>query len=132
MSTATKILAEYRDTFIHILPQSSQFPSLSAEVLKVFGSACTHSYLLPALHLARLVKTPTEIELIRKANAISSRAHEVVMRLLGRDAAGLIRGPEAGLVMPESWRIEKQAEAEAVFVASCRREGSVHFESRIG
>jgi len=29
-------------------------------------------------------------------------------------------------LMPGEWLIEKEAEAEAIFVASCRREGSVH------
>ncbi|KAG9031407.1 hypothetical protein FRB95_002771 [Tulasnella sp. JGI-2019a] len=127
ISVATTFLAGYRDTIIHTLPQATQFPALSTEFLKSFGSSSTPAYLLSALSLSRLIKTPHEIELIRKANAISSRAHEVVMRLLGRDAAGLIRGPqENGLTMPDAWRIEKEAEAEAVFVASCRREGAVH------
>lgn len=124
ISVATTFLAEYRDTIVHTLPQTAHFPALSTEFLQSFGSSCTPAYLLSALSLARLIKTPHEIELIRRANAISSRAHEVVMRLLGRDAAGLIQGPqEGGLTMPDAWRIEKEAEAEAVFVASCRREG---------
>ncbi|KAG8848877.1 hypothetical protein FRB96_001009 [Tulasnella sp. 330] len=127
ISAATTFLAEYRDTVIHTLPQTAQFPAPSPEFVKSFGSSSTPAYLLSALSLARLIKTPHEIELIRKANAISSRAHEVVMRLLGRDAAGLIQGPrEGGAIMPDAWRIEKEAEAEAVFVASCRREGAVH------
>ena len=33
------------------------------------------------------------------------------------------RSREGKLVMPGEWRIEKEAEAEAAFVASCRREG---------
>ncbi|KAG8891623.1 hypothetical protein FRB99_003444 [Tulasnella sp. 403] len=48
------------------------------------------------------------------------------MRVLGKDAAGLIRGQKEGVVVPGEWRIEKEAEAEAIFVASCRREGAVH------
>ena len=119
---STYLLAN-SSTLIHTLPKSSAFPSLPVEFLQNFESASTPSYLISALHLARLIKTPAEIELIRKANAISSRAHEVIMRLLGRDANGLIQGQANGAVMPAQWRIEKEAEAEAVFVASCRREG---------
>ncbi|KDQ21890.1 hypothetical protein BOTBODRAFT_169072 [Botryobasidium botryosum FD-172 SS1] len=113
---------------LHVLP-AKLFPPLPTELLESkYASLATSEYLLPALHKARLIKTPYEIELMRTANGISSRAHEVVMRLLGRDAAGV--GADSvsagGVVMPAQWRIEAEAEAEAVFVASCRREGSRH------
>jgi len=39
------------------------------------------------------------------------------------------KGKGAGVVrplLPGEWLIEKEAEAEAIFVASCRREGAVH------
>ncbi|KAJ3752867.1 hypothetical protein EV360DRAFT_88325 [Lentinula raphanica] len=47
-------------------------------------------FLLPALHQARLIKDQQEIDWIRKANEISSRAHEVVMRVLGKAVKGAI------------------------------------------
>lgn len=123
LSTLTTIVAQCPDALIHTLPAIPQFPSLSKNFASNFGGSTTAAYLLSALHLARLIKTPYEIELIRKANAISSRAHEVIMRVLGKDAKGLILGQDEGVVMPDQWRIEKEAEAEAIFVASCRREG---------
>lgn len=46
------------------------------------------------------------------------------MRLLGKAVRGLIpkeSGDKPSL--PGEWRIEHEAEAEAIFVASCRREG---------
>ena len=62
-----------------------------------------------------------------KQNEISSRAHEIVMRLLGRAVRkAIVREPGAGVerpLLPGEWLIEKEAEAEAVFVASCRCEG---------
>ena len=50
------------------------------------------------------------------------------MRLLGKHAKDDILGVESvkdKLTMPSDWRIEREAEAEAAFVAACRREGSV-------
>ena len=68
-----------------------------------------------------------EVAEIKHANDISSRAHETVMRVLGQGVKGLIkRGEGAGVtrpLLPGEWLIEKEAEAEALFVASCRREG---------
>jgi len=94
------------------------------------GPAVTDAYLLRAVSLARLTKDETEIELIRKANAISSRAHEVVMRVLGKAVKNKLSTlgkaqKEDALLLPGDWLIEKEAEAEAIFVASCRREGWV-------
>ncbi|KAF8971125.1 metallopeptidase family M24-domain-containing protein [Flammula alnicola] len=105
----------------HTLPRNSPlFPILPSEytqqVLTADG-AVTDLYLLSALHHARLTKDAHEIAAIKHANEISSRAHEVVMRVLGKAVKGKIEaGSGAG----------KEAEAEAIFVASCRREGSVH------
>jgi Xaa-Pro dipeptidase len=101
----------------------------------------TDAFLLGALHRARLVKDEDEIALIRcvpflshlssvnppcrKACEISSRAHETVMRVLGlgvRKGAPKFKKPQGALLMPSEWLIEKEAEAEALFVASCRRE----------
>jgi Xaa-Pro dipeptidase len=117
-------LTTYTDAILHVLP-SVNFPPLPQDISSKFEQKFERRYLLFALHQARLIKTPEEIALIRKANAISSRAHEVVIRLLGRYADGLVHGPHPG-AMPDLWRIEKEQEAEAVFVASCRREGAVH------
>ncbi|KJA20087.1 hypothetical protein HYPSUDRAFT_43740 [Hypholoma sublateritium FD-334 SS-4] len=130
------------DTFIkalpgalfHTLPRNSPlFPTLAAEytqqVLSADG-AVTDLYLLSALHHARLIKDDYEVAEINTANEISSRAHEVVMRVLGAAVKGKIQASEgAGVarpLLPGEWLIEKEAEAEAIFVASCRREGSVH------
>jgi Xaa-Pro dipeptidase len=54
------------------------------------------------------------------------------MRLLGQGAKdklvsrngknGATKGTST-LIMPSEWRIGKEAEAEAIFVATCRREG---------
>lgn len=122
---------------VHILPQTVLFPNIPATLLAALSTSVAGltsppsiRYLLPALHAARLIKTPYEIELIREANAISSRAHEVIMRVLGKDqkeVGGKVSTKKAtSAVLPGQWRIEKEAEAEAVFVASCRREGAVH------
>lgn len=90
----------------------------------------TDGYLLNALHQARLIKTSDELQLIKKANEISSRAHETVMRVLGAAVRGAITkakgAGETRPLLPGEWLIEKEAEAEAIFVASCRREGSIH------
>jgi len=52
------------------------------------------------------------------------------MRVLGAAVRGVItKGKGAGEtrpLLPGEWLIEKEAEAEAIFVASCRREGSIH------
>ena len=51
------------------------------------------------------------------------------MRVLGAAVkGGIVAGAGAGVerpLLPSEWLIEKEAEAEAIFVASCRREGSV-------
>ncbi|KAG6823270.1 hypothetical protein H0H93_003935, partial [Arthromyces matolae] len=87
----------------------------------------TQQYLLQALQTARLTKDEHEIGLIRKANEISSRAHEVVMRVLGLAVKNKLSSQSQQLqgrpLLPGEWLIEKESEAEAIFVASCRREG---------
>ena len=123
-----------KDSILHILPKdSSLFPVVPEELTTLALSPqlkVTDEHLLPALHQARLVKTPDELLLIKKANEISSRAHETVMRVLGAAVRGAIaKGKGAGEtrpLLPGEWLIEKEAEAEAIFVASCRREGSIH------
>lgn len=120
------LLNAHPDAVLHTLPSdsASPFPRLNPS-LSQLNTPRSSDHLLPAMHQARLIKTPHEIELIRKANAISSRAHETIMRLLGKFAKeDILGGSEEGkLSMPGDWRIEREAEAEAVFVASCRREG---------
>ncbi|KAF5322403.1 hypothetical protein D9619_001306 [Psilocybe cf. subviscida] len=129
LQTLVKALPE---VLLHTLPKDSRlFPTLPADypkqVLAAEGAAVTDAYLLSALHKARLLKDAVEIEAIKHANEISSRAHEVVMRVLGKAVKGKIEAGSAGRPsLPGEWLIEKEAEAEAIFVASCRREGSVH------
>ncbi|TFK35811.1 Creatinase/aminopeptidase [Crucibulum laeve] len=119
----------------HTFPKGSPlFPALSDDytgaVLAAEDGAVTDAYLLKAIQRARLTKDEAEIIQIRKANEISSRAHEVVMRVLGLAVKNKIKaGKGAGVdrpLLPGEWLIEKEAEAEAIFVASCRREGSIH------
>jgi Xaa-Pro dipeptidase len=126
------IVKAHPDVLFHTLPRNSPlFPILPEEhtniVLGDGNGAVTDLYLLSALHRARLTKDDAEIEAIRHANAISSRAHEVVMRVLGLAVRGKIeKSRGAGVdrpLLPGEWLIEKEGEAEAVFVASCRREG---------
>ncbi|EEB94012.1 hypothetical protein MPER_07255, partial [Moniliophthora perniciosa FA553] len=127
----------FPDALFHTLPRGSPlFPVIPAEFTQLILSpeheslAVSDLYLLPALHQARLIKDDDELALIRRANEISSRAHETVMRVLGKAVKGEIeRGKGAGVdrpLLPGEWLIEKEAEAEAIFVASCRREGAVH------
>ncbi|EFI27842.1 prolidase [Coprinopsis cinerea okayama7 len=142
----SSIIQQQPEALFHTLPANSPlFPLLPSEYTKVILTAAddsigiTDAYLLPALHRARLTKDEHEISLIRQANAISSRAHEVVMRVLGAAVRGEIqrqreenlkRDKEVGVserpLLPSEWLIETEGEAEAIFVASCRREGSNH------
>jgi Xaa-Pro dipeptidase len=134
---AANAVQQAGESILHILPQTALFPNIPASLLTALSasrltSPPTIRYLLPALHAARLIKTPYEIELIREANAISSRAHEVIMRVLGKDSkevGGKVSTVKVtSALMPGQWRIEKEAEAEAIFVASCRREGYVLYQ----
>lgn len=126
--TIQQLLVAHPDALVHTLPHNSPlFPDLPDKYTQ-FNSmiGITDAFLLKALHQARLIKTEEEVELIRKANAISSMAHEVVMKVLGLGVSGRggkQRENEGAVVMPGEWLIEKEAEAEALFVASCRREG---------
>ena len=132
--TLDELIKSSPDSVLHILPKDSVlFPVVPQEVMALAASSqvkVTDEYLLPALHQARLIKTPDELQLIKKANEVSSRAHETVMRVLGAAVRGKIaKGEGAGEtrpLLPGEWLIEKEAEAEAIFVASCRREGSIH------
>ncbi|RPD58226.1 Creatinase/aminopeptidase [Lentinus tigrinus ALCF2SS1-7] len=128
-----ELIKAFPGAIVHTLPASHLFPTIPSQYTGEFLSGNVHlteDYLLPALHLARLTKDAEEIALIRRANEISSRAHEVVMRVLGQGVRGLVtRGKGAGTerpLLPSEWLIQKEAEAEALFVASCRREGAEH------
>ena len=125
-----ELVKAFPDAMVHTLPNSRLFPVVSSQYTAKFLAANVHvteDYLISALHRARLVKDVEEIQLIRIANQISSRAHETVMRVLGAGVRGQItRGKGAGIdrpLLPSEWLIQKEAEAEALFVASCRREG---------
>jgi len=125
-SSFDSALAAAPSALVHTLPQTAQFPALPPLSAGVAGSLDT--YLITALHRARLTKSNAEIQRIRRANEISSHAHEVVMRVLGAGVRGA-PGSTGGEVaqsrppLPGEWLIEREAEAEAIFVASCRREG---------
>ena len=74
---------------VYILAPTPIFPntpSLLLTTLAMLGviPPPIWTYLLPAFHAARLFKTPNNMGLIKKANAISSRVQEVVMRVLGK------------------------------------------------
>ena len=132
-NTLKEKLAAFPNASVHVLPFGSpQFPALPPSLTTttaISGAALTDKFLLSALHRARLTKDAFEIGEIRKANAISSHAHEVVMRVLGQGVRrAIVPGKGAGVdrpLLPGEWLIEKEAEAEALFVASCRREGYV-------
>ncbi|KAG5641454.1 hypothetical protein DXG03_005143 [Asterophora parasitica] len=128
------MLAALPGALVHTLTRDSpRFPTLPSEFISPIianeSAAATDLYLYAALHNARLTKDIHEIEEIRHANAISSRAHEVVMRVLGLTVKNGLKSAAAAAgrpLLPGEWLIEKEAEAEAIFIASCRREGSVH------
>ncbi|KAG6879070.1 hypothetical protein C0992_005350 [Termitomyces sp. T32_za158] len=86
------LLPELPGALVHTLPHNSPlYPELpqayTSLALAQDSVAVTDYYLLTALQNARLTKDTYEIDLIRRANTISSRAHEVVMRVLGSPPA---------------------------------------------
>ena len=77
------MLEAFPDAIFHTLPPyPAPFPEKPAVLAQTYTGHFTHMYLLQALHKARLIKTPEEILLIRIANEISSRAHEVSLVLV--------------------------------------------------
>jgi Xaa-Pro dipeptidase len=120
----TALVGSLSPPLIHTLPPTAQFPTHTPAFAGLLTSSSS-AYLLPALHRARLIKDDAEVALIRTANAISSRAHETVMRVLGAAVRSGARQAEKEdrSLLPGEWLIEKENEAEAIFVASCRREG---------
>ena len=122
-----KVIKDLNGGLVHILPtDSGLFPKLPPRSAAK-EVALIDAYLLTAIQQTRLEKDAEEVELIKRANAISSRAHEVVMRVLGMAAKAKIGAQDAldRPLLPGEWLIEKEAEAEALFVASCRREGYI-------
>lgn len=77
LGTLDETLKASPDAIVHTLPRRGPFPEQPPEFAQQHARCLTHAYLLQALHRARLLKTPEEISLIRTANDISSRAHEV-------------------------------------------------------
>jgi Xaa-Pro dipeptidase len=126
---------------LHTLPLTQEYAPLPTSVLDLIrkqsaqkdGQAHAVSHrtdlLLRALHIARLTKDEHEIALIRKANQISSGAHEVLMRELGRHASrrkdGKGKGTKerTGTEAVGEWEVEGEGDAEALFVATCKRMG---------
>lgn len=136
--TLENLLKAMPDAVVHTLPLDSLlFPMLPAKYTRLLSNTdstvkLTDAYLLNALQQTRLIKDSEEIALIKRANSISSRAHEVVMRVLGMAVKGKIADGSPGRrLLPGEWLIEKEAEAEAMFVASCRREGCVFFAPKV-
>lgn len=118
---------------LHTLPVTTEYPPLPVAVTNFLGKASSHQTetVREAFHLARLTKTEGEIELMRRANAITSGAHETLMIELGRFAAQRAKGPVAAATKTRtgqesvmSWEVESEADAEALFVAACRRMGA--------
>lgn len=85
------------ETTVHTLPWT-QAPS-------AHGRHDT-SILITACHFARFRKNDEEVDLIRAACDLSSRAHEVLMRNISKGE-----------------HVSTEAEAEALFVQQCRRAG---------
>lgn len=122
----------------YTLPTTMEYPAFLAPVRETLDGLRGEQNdnvngLRTALHRARMEKTEYEIELIREANRISSGAHEVLMRELGRyakrrQAAGDAGGKEKERTGKEGiteWEVESEGDAEALFLASCRRMGWV-------
>ncbi|TXT13683.1 hypothetical protein VHUM_01050 [Vanrija humicola] len=124
-------LAALTSATLHTLPLTTEYPPLPAAVLDVLKTTTHRTELLrEAFHRARLTKTEGEIARIRQANDITSGAHEVLMRELGRFAAqrakqgGRETKTRTGHEGITAWEVESEADAEALFVATCRRMGA--------
>ena len=145
LSKLESAISSLGDIVLHTLPQTLDYPALPSCVYK---RATETQYLLDALQEARITKDAHEIGLIREANRIASGAHEVLMRELGRFASGRVsqlqaanghahdplangNAEESKLGVKErsvklgvsQWEVESEGDAEALFVATCRRAG---------
>lgn len=126
-----------KETLLHVLSAPTDdtylsYPTPPGWILNKIASLpsttrITSQYLQKAFHHARLIKTEQEISYIREACRITSGAHEVVMRELGKFAMGRerksVRADRTGKEALNEWEIESEGDAEAVFVAACRRAG---------
>jgi Xaa-Pro dipeptidase len=145
LSSGAKGSDEKDSTVIHLFslnPADLSYPKLPTWLAKHLEDPSlrgqfTADHLQKALHRARLIKTEQEIGFIREACKITSIAHEVVMRELGKFARKRDVSQAQGQTQSDAkkkrsgkeglgeWEIESEADAEAVFVASCRRFGCV-------
>lgn len=96
MNSFNEVVSNLPTSALHVLPGAT-LPGLAD------GITLDDKELLMACQYARLTKTPAEINLIQRANDISSRAHEDVMRALG------------------SGQVASEYEASALFSYSCAR-----------
>ncbi|KAK4705387.1 Xaa-Pro dipeptidase, partial [Phenoliferia sp. Uapishka_3] len=92
-------------TYIHTLPWTAQ---PKGHVARINPPTWSSEYLIKALHEARRTKSPKEIEWMKKANQITSGAHERLMKAVA------------------SGEVTDENEAEAEFVGFCRRHGAKH------
>lgn len=124
---------------VHVLSTGTDdtYPSFPEWMTTSLGKSdiqVTSDHLQRAFHYARLIKTDEEISYIREACRITSGAHEVVMRELGkfakrRQGEASDVGRRDGKEGLSEWEIESEGDAEAVFVAACRRAGYVSFST---
>ncbi|WWC65841.1 uncharacterized protein I303_108463 [Kwoniella dejecticola CBS 10117] len=117
------------EVVLHTLPRTMEYPALPSIIGDMKALTITTDHLFTALHIARTTKDEAEIERIREANRISSGAHETVMRELGKFAAkraqaSIFSKSRTGKETLDQWEIESEADAEAIFVAACRRMGA--------
>jgi Xaa-Pro dipeptidase len=126
-----------QDQVVHVLSTvaDGSYPVMAQWMTSAFNQTSkikvTADHLQRAFHYARLIKTEQEISYIREACRITSGAHEIVMRELGKFAARRQDKAHGGASRRDGkeglseWEIESEGDAEAVFVAACRRAGFV-------
>ncbi|EIW71477.1 hypothetical protein TREMEDRAFT_42855 [Tremella mesenterica DSM 1558] len=128
------------DIVLHVLPVTLDYPPLPATIANLLrptersngflGLSHTSEYLLTALQRSRITKTSYEIDLLREANRISSQAHEVLMRELGKHANRRKesqkgnRKVRTGKEMLSEWEVKGEQDAAALFEAICKRMGA--------
>lgn len=128
-STLAEVIQSIGKTILHTLPVTTEYPALPVVVTKCSVVEHLTDHLLTALHTARLTKDEFEIDLIREGNRISSMAHEVLIRELGAyskkrgSGTGKTERQRTGKEGVKEWEVESEGDAEAVFVAACRRAG---------
>ncbi|KAL8935959.1 MAG: hypothetical protein Q9216_005175 [Gyalolechia sp. 2 TL-2023] len=78
--------------------------TISEHTLNITNLPADYKFLQPAINACRVTKDPYEIALLRHANAVSTRAHNAVLRAI----------PEA----------KNEQDLEATFIASCISSGA--------